>query len=87
MKVKKVILKTYYCLDGDYSVFEYNPLHNQEYKDVNVVISKKKKVMCGIQFVMDVVTIEGQEPIECELVNKYTMIDGTMVIGLCQDWG
>ena len=87
MKVKKVILKAYYGLDGEYIPFDSNPLHDTSYENVEVVISQKERVICGINFVEDVVEISGQEPIECELVGTYEDSDGTLIIRICQDWG
>lgn len=87
MKVKRVMLQAYYDLGGEYISFPDNPLHNKTYNNVNVKIRQVTRTICGIEFTMDVIEIEGKEPIECELVNKYTTMDGTMVISLCQDWG
>ena len=88
MKVKKVMLKTYYNLSGDYIQFDSNPLYNQTYENVNVEFKEVTRTICGIDFDTDVVEIEGQEPIECELVGTYHEPESdTLIIKICQDWG
>ena len=87
MKVKKVLLQAYYDLNGEYLVFPDNPLHNQTFENVDVKISKTTNTICGIRFAVDVITISGQEPIECKLVSRRKNAEGTLVIQLCQDWG
>ncbi len=87
MKVKKVILKACYCLDGEYIPFDSNPLHDTVYENVEVVISEEERVMCGISFIEDVIEISGQEPIRCELVGAHQDAYGTLIIRICQDCG
>ena len=82
----KVRIVAYYNLDGDYTVFEDNTLHNKEYYNVSVEIKTEKRKMLDISFESDVIYIEGEEPIECELVRADTC-KGTLVLGICQDWG
>lgn len=87
MKAKKVVLRGVYNLNGQYLPFEHNPLHGKTYNNVEVSFSKK---ICGTgdhKYAVDVVNIEGCEPIECELVGHHTAEDGTLVISICQDWG
>ena len=84
---KKVILQTYYNLNGEYSTFPDNPLHNKTYTNVGVKITKDHRTTCGVGYEVDVVRIEGQRPIDCELVGQRIGADGTLVIGICQDWG
>lgn len=87
-RYKKVVLRCYYNLDGEYIQFEHNPLHNQSYENVTVEFKKEAKLICGIKFEFDVVKIEGQEPIECELVGTYHERDtDTLIIKICEDWG
>ena len=87
MKVKKVVLKAYYSLDDGFIPFDSNPLHNKTYENVEVNIKETIKTICGIDFAVDVIEIEGQEPIECELVSERTDENGKLIIGICQDWG
>ena len=87
MKIKNVVLQTYYSLDDSYILFPENPLHNKNYKNVEVKLEKKARIMCGIKFDYDVINIKGQEPIECELISYYKDPNGTLVIRICQDWG
>lgn len=87
MKVKKAIIKAYYNLDGEYILFPDNPFHGQTYENVNVDIKQVTYEMSGIEFVADVVEIEGQEPIECELVDCFEPYENTLIIKICQDWG
>lgn len=87
MKFKKVLLQAYYNSHGDYTAFPYNPLHNKSFENVRVRITKEKRTMCGVDYAVDIVKIEGQKLIECEVVGQRTMPDGTLVIGICQDWG
>lgn len=86
-KEKAVVLHSYYNLNGSYLLFEHNPLHGKTFSDVNVTFSKKKVAIAGSAFIVDVVSIEGCEPIECELVDRCKTEDGTLVISICQDWG
>ena len=87
MRVKRAVIKAYYGLDGEYIPFDSNPLHDTSYENVEVVIKEREKMICGIGFVVDVIEITGQEPIECELVGTYEDSDGTLIIKICQDWG
>ncbi len=87
MKAKRVLLQGYYNLDGEYLLFEDSPLHGKAYSNVNVAISQETRTIAGSAFAIDVVSIEGCEPIECELVNYHKTADGTLVISICQDWG
>lgn len=86
MKVKKAIIKAYYNLNGDLISFPDNPLHGKSYADVEVVIKQKIHEICGIPFEVDIIEIEGQEPIECELIDT-VYIDEALIIKICQDWG
>lgn len=83
---KKVILQTYYNLDGDYTLFDDNPLHNKTYENVRVVITKEIIHLTHWDITVNVIRIDGQEPIECELVG-YVEDGDTLLIKLCQDWG
>lgn len=89
MKVKKVVLKGYYNLDGEYLPFEDNPHHGETYSNVGVSIETKFKATDYGNGIMgtDYVKIEGCEPIECELVGCDVADGGTLVISICQDWG
>lgn len=87
MKFKKVVLKTYYNLGGDLISFPDNPLNNQTYENVEVDIKQVIYETSGIEFEADVIEIEGQKPIECELVGCFEPYDGTLIIKICQDWG
>ena len=85
---KKVVLRTYYNLDGDYIWFDSNPLHGKTFENVGVVVSSKIHAICGIKVKSDVIYIinSNEEPIECEFVG-YVEDDDTLFINLCQDWG
>ncbi len=85
-KIKKVTLQAYYNLDGEYLLFDCNPLHNTSYENVNVEIKTITKTICNIDLDMDIINIDGQPPIECELVNYYES-NGELFIQICQDWG
>ena len=85
-KKKKVVLRTYYNLEGSYIPFDYNPLNNVSYEDVEVTIKQTKRTIMGINFNVDVIEISGQETIECELID-YVDICDNLLIQLCQDWG
>lgn len=86
MKVNKVIIKAYYDLDGDLILFPDNPLHGKSYENVEVAIKQEIHEICGISFEVDIIKIEGQEPIECELIDTIDL-DDTLIIKICQDWG
>ena len=87
MKVNKAVIKAYYDLNGDLISFPDNPLHDTSYENVNIEFKKESHKISDIEFVFDIVEIEGQEPIECELIGKSTNPDGTLIIKICQDWG
>ena len=87
MKVKKVLLQAYYDLDGEYLPFPDNPLHGKVFENVDVKFATRIDTIGGLNFEVDVIEIEGQEPIECELVGRKNAPDGTLIIKLCQDWG
>ena len=83
---KKVVLKTYYSMDDGYLSFDDNPLSNKEFKNVTVQFKQKTRTIAGIDFVEDIILIQNQEPINCELID-YFMDNDTLIIKLCQDWG
>ena len=83
---KKVVLQTYYNLNGNYIVFEDNSLHRAKYENVKVVITKEYIRLTHMNIEVDVIRIDGQEPIECELIS-YVEHDDGLYIKLCQDWG
>ena len=87
MKVKKAVIKAYYNLGEEFISFPDNPLHGKSYENVNVKFKKETHKICDTTYVVDVIEIEGQEPIECELVGKYTDPNDTLIIAICQDWG
>lgn len=86
MKVNKAIIKAYYNLNGDLISFPDNPLHGKLYENVEVIFKHKVREICGISFEVDIIEIEGQGPIECELIDTVDL-DGTLIIKICQDWG
>lgn len=86
MKVNKVIIKAYYNLGEEFLLFPDNPLHDKSYENVGVVIKHEIQEMCGISFDVDIIEIEGEEPIECQLLNAIDL-DGTLLLKICQDWG
>lgn len=86
MKVNKAIIKAYYDLGGELISFPDNPLHGKSYKNVEVVFKQRIREICGIPFNVDIIEIEGQEPIECELIDAIDL-DDTLIIKICQDWG
>lgn len=85
---KKVILQTYYNLDGKYILFDSNQLHGKTFENVGVVIRDEIVDICGIKVNQQVIYIihSNEEPIECELVG-YVEDGDTLIIKLCQDWG
>ena len=87
MKYKKVVLQAYYGLDDGYIPFPENPMHGKEFYNVNVEFSETVQIISGIEFVWDVIEIEGEEPFECELVGTTRLSDGTLIIKICEDWG
>lgn len=83
---KKARIQTYYNLDGEYSLFKHNPLHDKVFENVNVEITTEEHEMLGTKFKVNMVYIEGEKPIECELVDVEDYED-TLIISICQDWG
>ena len=87
MREKKVVLHGFYNLGGEHVPFGDNPHHGKTYNNVNVTFTEKIRRCGGKSYVVDVVNIEGCDPIECELVGRHKDPDGTLVISICQDWG
>ena len=87
VRVEKVTLQAYYNLDGEYLWFQHNPLDAATFENVVVKIGKGRRTIGEVTFVFDVIQIEGQNSIECELVDCTTQPDGTLLIKICQDWG
>ena len=85
-KYEKVLILAYYNLDGDYLTFEENDLHNKTFKDVFVEIKTEIRKILGIDFAVDVICIDGEKPIECELVKK-EVLGKNLTLSICQDWG
>ena len=87
MKCQKIKIQTCYNLEGDFVPFPDNPLNGTSYSNADVKIKREIHSICGMEFECDVVCIEGQEPIKCELIEKSKLPDGTLLIEICQDWG
>ena len=87
MKAKKAVIKAYYNLGEEFILFPDNPLHNKTYENVKVTFKNEIQTICGISFDIDIIEIEDQKPIECQLLGKHTNPDGTLIIEICQDWG
>lgn len=86
-KAKKLMLEAYYAIEEEYIAWPDNPLHGEVFENANFEIRKEIRNICGIDFEVDIIDIEGEEPIECEYVKGKKLPDGTYVIGICQDWG
>lgn len=86
-KTKKLLLQAYYNSEGDYISWPDNPLHGKTFENVSFELRKEIHEIHGIEFEVDVIEIEGEDPIECEYVSGKKRPDGTFVIGICQDWG
>lgn len=82
----KIRFETYYNLDGEYSLFKHNPLHDKIFKNVNVKITIEEHEMMGVKFKVNMIYIDGEKPIECELIDAEEYED-TLIISICQDWG
>lgn len=82
----KVQIIALYNLDGGYIIFKENLLHNKIFNNVNVEIKTEKRKICGMTFEEDVIYIDGEEPIRCELV-RTDVYNGTLILRICQDWG
>lgn len=83
---KIVRFETYYKLNGMYMEYPTNELHDQEFINVDVEITKEQYKIAGFEFEEDVIYIDGFSPIECELVGKVVSGD-TLLLKICQDWG
>lgn len=80
-------IKTFYNLNGSNIAFPDNPLNGTIYRNADVTISTEKRELYGQTFLVNVVKINNEEPIECELVRFNKDADGIWVLGICQDWG
>ena len=87
MKVKKLLIKALYDLNGEYISFPQNPLHDTVYENADVKIEKEEWKIGNESYLVDVITISGHEPIECKLVSRHKDADGTLTLKICQDWG
>lgn len=83
---KKVQIVSYYNLGGDYMVFEDSFLHNKTFNNVNVEIKTQKRKIFDMIFEEEVIYIDGEEPIYCELI-RADVYNGTLILRICQDWG
>ena len=85
---KKVVLRTYYNLDGEYISFPYNPLHGKTFENVGVLVSNKITSYGGIKVKEQVIYItdSNEEPIGCEFIDCVEN-DDTLIVKFCQDWG
>lgn len=86
-KFDKVQIKAYYDLNGEYIIFPDNPLHGKSYENVTVEFKISKRTIGDTSFLLNIIEIEGQEPIECELIGNRKLPDGSLLIEICQDWG
>lgn len=85
---KKVILQAYYNLDGNYILFDDNPLHGKTFENVGVLVSNKITSYGGIKVKEQVIYItdSNEDPIGCEFIGRVEDGD-TLIVKLCQDWG
>lgn len=85
-KGKDVRIQGMYNLDGDYILFKDNPHHGKVFTSVDVSVGTKVEKYAFGDYVVDVVKIDGYEPIECELVEIREHGDN-LLICICNDWG
>lgn len=78
-------LETYQTLDGMYALCPSNRLNGKKYQNVKVTFDSHKTDCNDAPCIMDVVTISGNNPIECEIVCSKILDDGTLLLGICQD--
>lgn len=82
-----VIIRSWYCLDGEYISFPHSELDNTEYNNVDITIQNHAQVYCGLTIESHLIKITGQEPIDCEFIDSEETSDGKLIINICQDWG
>lgn len=82
-----VIIKSWYCLDGEYLYFPDNPINNTEYSNVDITICDTVQNYTNMVIKGQLITITGQEPIFCELVSFSEAPNGNLIINICEDWG
>lgn len=70
------------------SIFHLKKIHYQEktYENVSIFLKKEIHEICGIKFKVDIIKIQNEEHIECEVIS-HVLINDTLIIKLCQDWG
>ena len=83
---KKVQIVAYYNLDGDYTIFEENELHNKTFNNANVEIKTEMHRICGMTFKQNVIYINEEDPISCELISA-DVRNNVLILHICQDWG
>ena len=82
-----VIIRSWYYLDGEYISFPHTELDGKEYNNVDIIIQNHTQTYHGIEFHSQLITITGQEPIDCEYIDYEEKPDGKLIINICQDWG
>ena len=82
-----VIIRSWYCLDGEYISFPHSEMDGIEYSNVDITIQNHTQTYYGVEFHSQLINITGQEPIDCELVSFGETSDGKLIINICQDWG
>lgn len=82
----KVQIVTYYYINGDFLLFEDNPLHNKTFRNVNVEIKTETRTICGTEYEKDVICIDGEKPISCYLLGTNTY-NNNLILMICQDCG
>lgn len=86
-KARKLVLEGYYSLDGEMLLFSNSPIHGKTFRNVSFEVRKEHRKTCGINFDIDILEIDGEEPIECEFVGERKISSSTYVLGVCQEWG
>ena len=80
MHAVDVRIETYYSLSGSHILFPDNELNGRVYHNADVVISAEKRNIYGQTFVVDVITINQNPPIECELVRTRKDANGLLIL-------
>lgn len=77
---------TYYRLGDSLIPFSDNPWNNIVFYNAKVVVTQEKRSVGTHQFLVDIIKINDDITIECEVVGARKE-NGWFVIKICQDWG
>jgi hypothetical protein len=81
-----VVFESYRLNNDRYIPHPNHGLNGRKYTGAKVVYDIRDVDCNGVKRTLHFIQINNGEPIECELVKVKSLKDGTLLLGICQQW-